>query len=394
MAKSICFLGLGKSNQAAISYFNAHSDLATGLDVYDDTHLVDKNFDIALASPGIAPHTRLYASALERCGEVIGDVELAWRLSPKHWLAITGTNGKTTTTTLTAHLINAAAGQPGRDGQAIAGAHLAGNIGVPVFDVIGSRSQNDWIVCETSSYELYSTKAFRPDAAALLNITPDHISWHRSFEAYATAKRRIFAQQPALRVDLSATAAQQLPSADLIRSATLQIKGPHNFDNAVCAAELAHFVGLTDQQILSGLAAFAPLEHRFEPVATCAGVEYINDSKATNPEATVMALRAFKEPKVVLLAGGRDKNTTLATLCEVAEKVCKSVICYGEAGTRLHEQLPHSVQVATFFEAFTLARQTATAGDTVLLSPACASFDEFSSFEMRGETFKQLVRGL
>jgi UDP-N-acetylmuramoylalanine--D-glutamate ligase len=415
------------------------------LDVYDQVDAVAGEYDIALVSPGIAPHTPLYRSAVEHCREVLGDVELGWRIAPERWLAITGTNGKTTTTTLTAHLINQAANGAAGSAAAVAAntmgsapghtptppaAHVAGNIGVPVFQVIAERQPGDWIVCEASSYELYSTARFRPDAAALLNITPDHVSWHGSLAAYAAAKYRIFAHQPDLCIDLTGHLGERgaLPAAarDLAAGANLQIKGPHNLENAEVASALALFAGLTPAQVQAGLESFAPLEHRFEPVATIDGVCYLNDSKATNPEATIVALQAFltagttpdsakpgqnhllekgelstfnnATPKpVILMAGGRDKLTDLAAMKAVAAQVCDTIICYGEAAERFQHELAGAApirRVATFYDAFELAHSLARPGMSVLLSPACASFDEFSCFEERGEVFKQLVREL
>ena len=459
----ICLLGLGVTGRAVIDFMEANPGYLSSLTIYpgkveqeglaylsrlpesytvclDETE-VQGSFDLAVASPGIPPHKPLYQSAVKCAAEVISEPELAWRISPAKWIAITGTNGKTTVTELVTALLEAA----GKT------AWAAGNIGIPCIQVVAKRDPEDWIVAELSSYQLYSTQLFAPDIAILLNITPDHISWHGSLESYAASKQRIFANlrpdsaaiidvcQPQTRAIADRLSAhgqrvihigsadglwskpprqyQELayvePSTDtlvlesergvlrLLHTDELKIKGSHNFSNALAAAAAAVEVGATVDELNSGLASFFPLPHRFEPCGEVSGVAFINDSKATNTDAAIKALSSFTDDaqlgRIVALFGGADKGTSLDELVAACLEPCRDAICYGEAGKRfqaaLAARLP-ALCVKTFDEAFAAAVELAEAGDTILLSPACASFDEFDSFEARGEHFKQLVAKL
>ncbi|MDR2035261.1 MAG: UDP-N-acetylmuramoyl-L-alanine--D-glutamate ligase [Coriobacteriales bacterium] len=456
----VCLLGLGVTGRAVFEFFLGHPNYLNSLTIYpgaagqeSNTFLqnlpdsfvvksgettVGGHFDIAVASPGIPPHSPLYQSALEAAGEVISEPELAWRISPEKWIAVTGTNGKTTVTELITSLLEAA----GKT------AWAAGNIGTPCIEVVASREPEDWLVAELSSYQLHSTVHFAPDAAVLLNITPDHMSWHGSFESYCADKQRIFANlassAPAIidvtqqatraiadeltrqgkRVVYVGTAeslqtnkpqqAQELayvdPATDalilerengvyrLLRSDELRIKGQHNLSNALASAAAVAEVGATREELNAGLASFFPLPHRFEPCGEVEGISFINDSKATNIDAALKALATFtddgQEASVIALFGGLDKGTDLDDLAQACEGSCRDAVCYGEAGGRFHAVLSArvpSIQVKTFEEAFKAAFELAEAGDTILLSPACASFDEFDSFEARGEQFKQYI---
>lgn len=459
----VCLLGLGVTGRAVIGCFLSDPSRFDSLTVYPgdlqseqlayinslsksitvrlDEELVSGTYDLAVVSPGIPPNSAFYKSAQHAAREVISEPELAWRVSPQNWIAVTGTNGKTTVTELISSLLEAS----GKT------AWVAGNIGTPCIEVVGARAQEDWLVAELSSYQLHSTKQLAPDIAVLLNITPDHLSWHGSHESYAYDKKRILAnltsdnpaiidvRQPETHVIAdelyaqgrrvirigcadglmleqneevwevcyvnAATEALTLELAsgkyELLPASHLRIKGPHNISNALAAAAVAAELGASVDAINAGLESFVALPNRFEPCGEVAGVSFINDSKATNIDAAIKALSAFvdnnQEGQVIALFGGLDKGASLDALVAAALQTCKYAVCYGEAAERFYSsmaaQLP-SVKTASFDEAFFKAFRLAEPGDTVLLSPACASFDEFGSFEARGERFKENVERL
>lgn len=420
---------------------------AQGAVVLFDHETVEGSYDLCIASPGISQFSDFYRSAERACGEVISEVEFAWRESAAdaRWIAITGTNGKTTTTALTAHLLRAA----GFDACAV------GNIGDTCIDAVAKGAAQVY-VAECSSYQLASTKRFAPDAAVVLNIKPDHLSWHHSHENYAAAKWKILANlatrphatavlnasddevrakvrelkalTPAERgfaylpigtaagiegdmrvacgsdnaafvgVDGMMRVALDGVEVDLVRTDELQIKGTHNVVNALAAAAACLAVGADADGMRAGLRSFTALEHRIEPAGTVAGVACYNDSKATNVDAVLAAITAFGAVKPIIMLGGRDKGTDLAPLVEACRAHAKAVVCFGESLPRFlpaFEPLAQDgVPVARaehLPDAFETALGLAKAGDVVLLSPACASFDEFSCFEERGRVFKALV---
>jgi UDP-N-acetylmuramoylalanine--D-glutamate ligase len=359
-------------------------------------------------------------------------------------VAITGTNGKTTTTALMSHLLNEC-GIPAR---------VAGNIGTPCIEAVTRRGEGEYLVVELSSYQLYSMPSFAPKAAVLLNITPDHLSWHGSHEAYIAAKRQLFANlgPEALAVidaDSEATAAlvgelraagrrvveidagrgidgagrERLDGRDaayvsegprcltvaledgihvLSHTSDLQIRGGHNMANALAAAATALWLGVGDAPLSQALQSFRPLEHRLEPCGEVDSVRYYNDSKATNTDAAIKAMQSFGEAdgrRVVALFGGRDKGTPLDELVCACSGNCRVCICYGEAAARFHRAFSacdafEAVREADFASAIRRATEMARPGDVVVLSPACASFDEFEGFEARGLAFKSYVASL
>lgn len=459
----VCLLGLGLTGRAVVEYFLRHPSQLDSLTLYtgplekdslaylaalperivvvQGDELVKGSYDLAVVSPGISPQSMFYLSAAKAAREVISEPELAWRISPQNWIAVTGTNGKTTVTKLIAALLKAA----GKT------AWVAGNIGIPCIEIVDSRQEQDWLVAELSSYQLHATVNFAPELAVLLNITPDHLNWHGSFDNYHADKCRIIANLPANRpaifdISLPATRAvatdflekggraicvgsaeglvlkkkAACPESAWVDASTgrlclalekgnyllllaqdLVIQGPHNLSNALAAAAAAAWAGATAGEINAGLSSFAPLPHRFEPCGVVAGVSFINDSKATNSDAAIKALDSFaddsQQRKVVSLFGGVDKSTDLAYLAQAAKRSCRCAVCYGEAGLRFFNAFKtviHAVHVLSFDEAFARAFALAQPGDTVLLSPACASFDEFDSFEARGTHFKTLVAQL
>lgn len=402
---------------------------------------IEQPFDLCIASPGIPEHSALYRGAQNCSAEVISEVEFAWRESSSEarWVAITGTNGKSTTTALVAHILTCCGLR----------ASAVGNIGDTCIKAVAS-GQTDVYVAEVSSYQLASTTCFAPDVALLLNVTPDHLAWHGSFEAYVEAKAKLFANlsgsahscavidatdevarsfvrkireqadysyipvgtKQGIEGDMrvacgSANAAFKREDGmlvvaynneeyPLVTVDSLLIPGAHNQLNALAAASVAVCLGASPEGIREGLTTFRSLEHRIEECGSILGVTCYNDSKATNVDATLKALEAFVPKRPIVLLGGDDKGTDLTPLVRSAEQHCKLVVCFGAAGPRFFEAFKgsavSSVIASNMEDALDKALGQAEQGDIVLLSPACASFDEFSNFEHRGRVFKQLVK--
>jgi UDP-N-acetylmuramoylalanine--D-glutamate ligase len=386
-------------------------------------------FDLCVASPGIPPHAPLMQAARAASDRVISEIEFAFERSACPWIAVTGTNGKTTTTALVAHLL-VSAGMPAR---------AAGNIGTPAIEVVAEDDAEQVIVAEVSSFQLALSEAFHPRVAVLLNVTPDHVDWHGSLERYALDKARVFANLDSddtavVDVDDAGSAAllgaAEATGAHVARvsrsrcipggacapggvlslmtlSGTLDpvlpadqllVRGAHNVSNALAAAAAAHAIGVTVHDLREGLRTFKPIEHRLEPLGTFGGVEWFNDSKATNPDAVSKALEAFDEQELVLLLGGRNKGNDFGPLAEEAAQRARAVVLFGEARDELEEAFAAtrlSVTTASgLAEAVAQAVRIARPGEAVVLSPACASFDEFNDYEHRGRTFKDLVAQL
>jgi len=394
-----------------------------GADVRLSTEELAERVDLAVISPGLAPGSPLYECAQESAEETIGEIELAYRVSHAPWVAVTGTNGKTTVTSLVAHVLRSA----GMIAEAV------GNIGVPAIEVVRDTSSSSVIVAEVSSFQLHSVEEFHPRVAVLLNITPDHVDWHGSMESYIADKSRIFKRMGRLDtavVDVDDLAADEVATElsqtevglvtvrrsrppeggaglvdgmlvldhdgreiELCKADELQIKGEHNISNALAAAAAAHACGADRDAIRAGLMSFEPIEHRLEPAGEVDGVEYYNDSKATNVDAVLKALTAFSDRNVVLLVGGRAKGTSFDALAQAASGM--SVVAFGEAGPEIacaFQATETEPMLATSLaEAVKKARSIARPGDVILLSPACASFDEFANYRERGRAFKTLV---
>ena len=406
---TVLVLGKGVTGKAVQAYLESQASRVDDVDFLDEsTFDSDKSYDLTIVSPGISEFSELYLTAKKNSAEIVSEVEFAWRESEvdSKWIAITGTNGKTTTTALTDHILKAA----GKNSVAV------GNIGDTCI------SQVDGVpkiyVAECSSYQLASTRDFAPDACAILNITPDHIKWHKNLDNYAAAKFKIFGNvkddenslvfvEDSLRLKVGAHECKFETDVSsllcwLVNEVKdeMQIKGEHNIQNAICAATLSSHFGVDHETIKRALCSFSPLEHRIEPCGKVKGVAYYNDSKATNVDSTIKALSAFPEGRVHLLLGGTDKMSELDPLVSACHGVVKHVICYGEAKSRFlnafSELRKEDVKVSEYEhlkEAFECAKDEASEGDIVLLSPACASFDEFSGFEERGKFFKSLVEG-
>ena len=410
---------------------------SAGARVVCGTEDVEGSYDVAIVSPGISEFSDFFASAAAHAREVIGEPELAWRESPERWVGITGTNGKTTTTTLTRDLLRAGG----------LAAEAVGNIGTMAIGEVCRRAPGEWLVAELSSFQLATTKRFHPHVAVLLNVTPDHLAWHKTMENYAAAKEKIFAnldegdlavvaesdewcravigrlEARGLRVCHLLGGGKQPDAAlacaaweradgmlvvrldgrdiELVSRDALAIHGDHNVENALAAAAAALACGVDVEDVRAGLLEFRPLEHRIEPCGSAAGINFVNDSKATNTDAVSKALTAFAPGSVVILLGGHDKGTELEDMAADVARDARVAVCFGEAGERIASALEAKagevgsqlevVRAEHLADALDAGIAAAHAGDTVLLSPACSSFDEFSCFEERGEVFKQLV---
>jgi UDP-N-acetylmuramoylalanine--D-glutamate ligase len=345
---------------------------------------------------------------------VIGELELAWRLIPNEFIAVTGTNGKTTTTELIGH-IHREAGLP---------VAVAGNVGAPVADLVGKLAPDATVVCEASSFQLEDTLAFAPEAAVLLNLTEDHLDRHGTFDAYVAAKLEAFRRQGnddvavfpcdlgvedlggcARRVCFGdggdaelADRAGQLWWAEepLLRTEEIRLRGAHNLQNGMAAAAVTMARGVEGEAVAAALRTFAGVPHRLEEVAERDGVLYVNDSKATNPASTIVALASFEPGSVHLIAGGRAKGR-FAELVEPVRERCVAVYLIGEAADALASDLASAgvplERSGDLERAVAAARAAARPGSVVLLSPACASYDQYPDFEARGEHFRELAGG-
>jgi UDP-N-acetylmuramoylalanine--D-glutamate ligase len=382
--------------------------------------------DLVVTSPGVPFDAPPLAEARRRGLTVWPEVELAWRLLEGRVVGVTGSNGKTTTTALTAHLLRAA----GLDAVA------CGNIGVPLCSLVGGDRRDRWYVAELSSFQLETIEAFRPDTAVLLNLTPDHLDRHPDFAAYRAAKERIFTNQTAaesavLNLDdplAAETAARLRPRVEwfglgadprpafavqdgafvlrrseagprggqrLLALGDFALRGAHNASNALASLTAAWLCGARPEGLAAGLRSFRPLPHRMEPVGAIAGAEYVNDSKATNVDSALRAVESYDRPLVWIL-GGRDKGADFAALRPaLSGGRVRAVVAMGESRRRIASALGGAAplrEAADMEEALREAREAARPGDVVLLSPACASFDLYRNYEERGDDFRARVR--
>ena len=381
--------------------------------------------DTVVVSPGITIHLPLLDEARSRGITVMSEIEVAYRLCRAPIIAITGTNGKTTTTTLVGEMIKES-GRP---------TVVGGNIGLALSQEVRGVDAKGMVVAEISSFQLEGVISFRPHIAAVLNLTPDHLDRHGGMEGYQLAKERIFAHQTAddyviLNYDDAAVRAMAGRAASRILYfsltaepdegaflqdgslclkrqgavepicpvADLKLLGRHNVENALAACCAAMLAGVPAGVMAAVLRSFAGVEHRIEPVAVIHGIPYYNDSKATNPESSVKALEAFAG-HLILIAGGRDKNTDLSEFMTLAKERVDHLILIGEAAKRFGvAATQHGVtaihRAGSLAEAVNLARRLARPPQAVLLSPACASYDMFNNYEERGRVFKELVHQL
>jgi UDP-N-acetylmuramoylalanine--D-glutamate ligase len=379
-----------------------------------------------IKSPGVPAQAAVILAARRRGLAVLGELELGWRMLANEFIAVTGTNGKTTTVELIGHIHR----------QAAMPVAVAGNVGAAVSGLVGRIQQRATIACEASSFQLEDTVAFAPEAAVLLNLSADHLDRHGTLEAYAQAKLGAFARQGehdlavAPSALLSASAPAELHSAraalaggqaqlvgfgagpaaalseragelwwrerPLLRIDELRLRGAHNVQNAMAAAAVCLARGVGEDAVREGLRSFAGVAHRLEEVARREGVSYVNDSKATNVASTLVALEAFADAGGVhLILGGQGKGQDFAPLRDAVRRMCAAVYLIGEDAPALARALDDgSVPVrecGDLEHALSAAQGAAQAGEVVLLSPACASFDQFADFEARGERFRELV---
>jgi UDP-N-acetylmuramoylalanine--D-glutamate ligase len=369
--------GLARSGRSAAERLDDPVLVDRSLGNEDDLSLLD-GIEVLVKSPGVPGEAPLVAAARERGIPVWSEIELGYRLLPDAtFVGVTGTNGKTTTTELLGTIFRAA----GRD------VAVAGNVGTPLTSVRAA----DWVVCELSSFQLEDVHELSCDVAVLLNLEPDHIDRHGSFEAYRDAKLRIFERSRVQVVPrglglpgIEFSAADELPAEPLIR-------GAHNRENAAAATAAARAAGIADEHIAVGLLTFPGVPHRLELVGERDGVRYVNDSKATNVPAALRALAAYSHEPVHLILGGSSKGEDFAPLAAAIGANVKSVHLIGEEAGRLAEVIDGQ-RDETLDAAVEHAARLAQPGDVVLLSPACASYDQFENFEQRGEAFRCFAR--
>ena len=375
--------------------------------------------DLVILSPGVPANLPIIEQVRRRGIQIVGDLELAsWYLKGKI-IGITGSNGKTTTTALTGHIMKSAG----------IAAQVGGNIGLAPASMVDTSRDGQWNVLELSSFQLETTDTFHPHVAAVLNVTPDHLDRHGTMERYAAAKGRIFVNQTprdfaVLNADDTACTvfAHQLRArthwfsgtkrcdagaflADgsivlngevLMKGGEVPLRGLHNLENTMAAAVMAQLAGATHEQIRAAVTSFPGVEHRLEFVRDLNGVAWYNDSKATNVDATLKAIAAFPGGLWVIL-GGKDKDSDYSMLAAPLKSKCSGVFLIGAAADKIAAQLNSAaplIHAKTLDNAVARAAAASKPGDTVLLAPACASFDQFENFEHRGREFKRLVREL
>ena len=433
-------VGLARSGVAAARALAFRGEQVTGVDADRPTDLTELDaagvpyfldddgsgrldgVRTVVKSPGVPQGAAVIAEARERGIEVIGELELGWRMVEAPFLAIIGTNGKTTTTELTAHLFRTA----GRPVEAV------GNVGRPLTALATEPDSGATVVCECSSFQLEDTSAFAPECAVFLNLAPDHLDRYESFDAYGEAKLAIFRNQgegdvAVLNAGDSWLAGREIPGGagevtflppgegggdadlrieddqivagdrSLLAVDEVALLGPHNVANALAAAAAALGFGIPDSKVAEGLAGFHGVAHRLEPVGEVGGVLWVNDSKATNVTATKNALAAFPGG-VRLILGGRSKGEEYGELAEPISRACVAVYLIGENSDEIAGGIEaagvETVACGDLPTAVAAADRDSGPGETVLLSPASASFDQFRDFEERGDRFRSLIGGL
>lgn len=383
--------------------------------------ILDESFDYLIKNPGVHFDHKYLKYAEEHNIKIINEIEMAYHLLPKgvKLVAITGTNGKTTTTSLTYEIVSAAF--PGRT-------HLAGNIGFPLCEVIEDIKENDYLIMEIGVPQLHDFYDFNPDIAVLTNIYEAHLDMFGTREYYNENKLRIFqnhtskniaiinkGNEDAYRItkDIKSTkkyftSKEKIDGAylengkiyyygeEIIDTKDIKLQGNHNYENVMCAIMIAKELGISNEIMCKAISEFTGVEHRIEYVRTFEGKDFYNDSKATNITATQIALSAFKKPTIILL-GGQERTQNFLDLKDYMKNT-KSVVCYGECKERCKKQIDSlgikCTMVNTLKEAVEVANKESVSGDVILLSPASASWDQYAKFEDRGDEFKKLVKEL
>jgi UDP-N-acetylmuramoylalanine--D-glutamate ligase len=399
-------VGLARSGLAAARMLRAHGEVlacdrgrpdippdleaelgSDGLDLLERAAVVVK-------SPGVPAQAPVIAAARKHDVPVMGELELAWRLLPNRFVAVTGTNGKTTTVELLG-AIWSEAGLP---------AAVAGNVGTPLASLVGELDDAATVICEVSSFQSEDSVEFAPDTAVLLNLTEDHLDRHGSFEAYREAKLGVFARQRAEQVAIAPEGfelpgrARRIEFGDPAQlplpPEQIRLRGPHNLDNAMAASAAALSNGIPEAAVASALRSFAGVPHRLEEVGLVNGVLYVNDSKATNVESAVRGVESF-DGGVHAIFGGSLKGGDFKGLRQAVATHCRACYLIGEAAVQLAQDLQDSgVPLRRSGDLETAMRDAIAAarpGEVVLLSPACASYDQFRDYERRGDRFRALV---
>ena len=425
--KHITVFGMAKSGRAVAALLREHGAIVRVSDRKPLSELGDLDFDfvpqseaalegcdLAVLSPGVPPDQPLFQGV-----PVVGDVEAASWFLRGPIVGITGSNGKTTTTALLGHLLQTAG----------IAAQVGGNIGTPLAEMVESSRDDQWNVLELSSFQLETSGTLHVRIAVALNVTPDHLDRHGDLERYAAAKARIFRNQTGedfavlnaeneTTVEYASLTAAQVrwfhagapvhpgfwcesgrlvaDGEPFLNVSEIGLRGRHNVENILAGACAARLAGASLAAIATGVRSFPGVEHRIEFVRTLDAVSYYNDSKATNVDATMKALESFDGGLWVIL-GGKDKNSDYTTLRSMLHTRAKAVLLIGAAADKIENHLSGCVRLERCGDlrtAILLARAEAQAGDTVLLAPACASFDQFTGYEQRGRVFKEIVNGL
>ena len=442
--KRALVVGLGKSGVASALFMKAHgarvtvSDTKSGDELRNEIPVLldhgitvetgghgDRTFrgqDLIVVSPGVPVDAPPLVQARSLGETVIGEIELAAQFLPGPIVAITGSNGKTTTTTLTGEIMTAA-GLP---------TLVGGNIGTPAISLAERAKPETVIVLEISSFQLETIQTFHPKIAVVLNVTPDHLDRHRTFEIYTDAKARIFenqqgsdfavlnaddptcvalgartraqvfwfsrqkeVQQGAWVRDANIVFRDSTGQREILQVSDIPLKGAHNLENVLAAVCTGVLMGCGPEKVRQAVHGFKAVEHRLEFVATVAGVDYYNDSKATNVDATIKALESFPA-NIHLILGGKDKGSDYTVLNDLIRQRVKRIYTIGAAAAKIESQVKGAeiVHAETLENAIRKANAAAQSGDVVLLAPACASFDQFKNYEHRGKLFKEIVGGL
>jgi len=413
-----------KTAEELSTYINDLSDIR--IDYQLGKNIIDiDSFDYIIKSPGIPLNVPIIEKAVEMGIEVITDIELAYRLAENPFVAITGTNGKTTTTTLLGRIFKNFGNN----------CHVTGNIGVGILWELVNSTKEDVFVIETSSFQLESTKYFKPKVSLIINITPDHLNWHKSMDNYIKAKAKIFANQdendytilnyddPIVR-EFNKEAKSNIiyfsvnnkldkgiyideeyivindgeKTERIMPYKEVRIPGKHSLENALGALGVGWVMGVDINIIIDTLKEFEGVEHRLEYVDTIDGMKFYNDSKGTNPDASIKAVEALESP-ILLIAGGMDKGSDFEDFIGSFNNKVKSLILLGETAkkikdTAISQGFNNIYIVETMKEAVLIAYEIGEKGDNILLSPACASWDMYKDFEERGRDFKMAVKSI